>query len=116
MSNKKGISFERILELYQSGKNIAEIAEEVGCKICNVSNRLKKKGFTRPRDYTKTRYCRTNKLKVNLNFFKNILTEEQAYFLGIMFADGSVTPAKFYLKLKDEDVIVKFKEALNSES
>ena len=32
-----------------------------------------------------------------------------------MFSDGSVTAEKFYLKLKDKDVIIKFKKALNAE-
>ena len=37
-------------------------------------------------------------------------------FLGIMMSDGSVHKNGFYLKLKDEDVVVKFKNVLYSDS
>ena len=109
---KKGIDIETLVSLYNKGKTVTEIAEIVNCNISNVSRRLKKRGYTIVQDYSKMRTTRYNRIKVNTNFFKTIKTEEQAYFLGIMFSDGSVSKNQFYLKLKDEDVVVAFKKAL----
>ena len=109
---KKGIDINHIVSLYEEGKNSAEISEIVGCCPVNVTRRLKKAGINFKRDYSKRRYNRDNKTSIDVGFFKTIDTEEKAYFLGIMFSDGSVNRKQFYLKLKDEDVVVKFKEAL----
>lgn len=109
---KKGININQIISLYNEGKNALEIAEKLGCCTSNVTRRLKTIGINFKRDYSKTRYNRINKTAINLNFFKEIDTEEKAYFLGIMFSDGSISHNQFYLKLKDSDVIYKFKKAL----
>lgn len=109
---KKGIDINCIISLYNEGKNASEISEIVGCCPVNVTRRLKRAGINFKRDYFKTRYTRDNRTSIDVDFFKNIDTEEKAYFLGIMFSDGSVYKNQFYLKLNDEDVIVKFKEAL----
>lgn len=112
MGNKKGINIEDIISLYQEGKTPIQISEVYNCSPINISRRLKKAGFNVVRDSTKRRYTRLNRTEVDTSFFENIDTEEKAYFLGIMFSDGSVSRNQFYLKLKDEDVVVKFKEAL----
>ena len=114
MTNKLGIKIDDILKMYESGKTPAEIAEYFNCCLPNITRRLKKAGVPFQRNYFKDRRVRTNRHKVDTTFFKEIDTEEKAYFLGIMMADGSIGTNKtqFYLKLKDEDVVVKFKEAL----
>lgn len=109
---KKGIDINRIISLYKEGKNSAEISEIVGCCPTNITRRLKKVGITFKRDYSKARHRRDNRTPVDTDFFKSINTEEKAYFLGIMFSDGSVNRNQFYLKLKDEDVVIKFKSSL----
>lgn len=112
MSKKLGINIETIISLYNEGKTPTMIAETYGCTPSNISRRLKKVGINIVRDYTKTRYSRKGRHKIDINFFKKIDTEEKAYFLGIMFSDGSISQNQFYLKLKDEDVVTKFKKAL----
>ena len=109
---KKGIDINYIISLYKEGKNSAEISEIVGCCPINITRRLKKVGIKFKRDYSKVRHCRDNRTPIDINFFKTIDTEEKAYFLGIMFSDGSVGRNQFYLKLKDEDVVIKFKNSL----
>lgn len=109
---KKGISIDKIISLFNEGKTPAEISETLECCISNVTRRLKKAGLNVTRDYSKTRYNRIGRIPIDINFFKVIDTEEKAYFLGIMFSDGSVSKNQFYLKLKDEDVVLKFKNAL----
>lgn len=51
-------------------------------------------------------------------FFKTIDTEEKAYWLGFLYADGSVSKdlkaVTLELNIKDIDHIRKFKRAINS--
>ena len=113
---KKGIQKERILELYNKGLNITQIAEETGCDKTNISHRLKRLGIVLQRDYSKTRRSRINRLAVDENYFEYIDTEGKAYFLGIMYSDGSISQNQFYLKMKDEDVLQSFKQELQTEA
>ena len=40
---------------------------------------------------------------INQNYFKQINTEEKAYFLGLIYADGNVTGNIFQILLAEED-------------
>lgn len=54
---------------------------------------------------------RTRTFEINTSYFKNIDSEEKAYFLGFLFADGSVDKSsgiKISLKSWDEDILEKF--------
>lgn len=112
---KKGIDLQEIINLYNSGKTPTEIAEIYNCCTSNISRRLKKAGFEFKRDYSKTRYERRNRYKVNEGYFDEIDTADKAYFLGLMCSDGSVSHNQFYIKLTDEDVLQKFKIHLQYE-
>lgn len=110
---KKGIKLEEIIELYNNGVPPVQIAEKFNCCTVNITRRLKKAGINFIRDYSKMRLpTRINKHKVNESFFDFIDNEAKAYFLGLMFSDGSVSKNQFYLKLKDEDIILKFRDVL----
>lgn len=113
---KKGIKKEEILKLYNKGLNIAQIAEQLGCDKSNISHRLKRIGIRFKRDYSKVRRSRINRYEVDTDFFENIDTEAKAYFLGLMYSDGSVSENQFYIKLKDEDILQKFKKELQTEA
>ena len=115
MGKKLGIKIEHLISLYNQGYSPVQIAEKYECNVSNITKRLKKSGINFKRDYSKTRYSRKGRYRININFFKTIDSEIKAYFLGLMYSDGSVTKNQFYLKLKDEDVVVKFKEALECE-
>lgn len=116
MTNKKGINIESIINLYNEGKSPTEISELLHCTLSNITRRLKKSGIEFSRDYNKTRFTRIGRHSLNTSFFKEINTEEQAYFLGLMYADGSVSNNGFYLKLKDSDIIEKFQKVLGTDS
>lgn len=116
MTNKKSISLQTLVDLYNNGKSASEIAEVVGRTLSNVTRRLKKYGINYNRDSSKVRHSRTGRKNVNIDFFKAIDSPCKAYFLGIMCSDGSVSRNVFYLKLKDSDVVYKFKEALNCDN
>ena len=113
---KKGIKLEEILELYNQGLPPVQIAEHFGCCTVNITRRLKKSGIPFVRDYSTVRRSRLGRYNINEDYFENINTEGKAYFLGLMYSDGSVSKNQFYIKLKDEDVIQQFKQELKTEA
>lgn len=114
MSKKKNIKLEDILSLYNQGLPPIQIGEQLNCGCTNIVKRLRKAGINFKRDYSKVRYSRKGRHTLDINFFRTIDTEAKAYFLGLMYSDGSVSDNQCYLKLKDEDIIQKYKEAINS--
>lgn len=104
---------EEICELFLSGLTPQEIQAKIGAPYHQpIYSLLKKRGiyFKRP-----TRYSR--KYYMNEDFFEVIDTEEKAYFLGFIAADGWVDPLMQRVRLqihsKDSDVLHKLASATN---
>lgn len=119
MSNKKGIKIEDIISLYNNGSSVIEIAETFGCSISNISSRLKKQGIEYKPDRAKYRlrarcHC-PNRHQLNENYFENIDSEDKAYFLGLMYADGSVTDTIVYIKITDDEILDKFNACIEGD-
>jgi len=88
-----------MVDLYQSGnssKTIAILFDSSPALVCKL---LKNFGV-------KLRPSRENKRKfpINFDYMKNITTEEQAYFLGFMYADGNVHKGKISFKITVKDI------------
>ena len=103
-----------IISYYLSGKQQREIAEILNCAQTSVSNVLLKSGI-------KTRVGKNIiYIDVNTSFFKKINSEESAYFLGLLYADGNVSKniACVSLKLKsnDQSIIEKFRDIMSPSS
>jgi intein-encoded DNA endonuclease-like protein len=111
---KKGIKIEKIVDLHNQGLSPIEISEKLNCSISNISRRLTKLGV-KPLKKNNKNWRRTNRYKVNLNYFDSIDTSEKAYILGLLYADGSVCKDGFYLKMKDEELLLKVKEEMKAE-
>lgn len=107
------------IKLRKDGLSYAKIAKELGKSKQTVSYYLKEEGYGPNEKYIRTNQKQPNKKYVNENYFETIDTEEKAYWLGFMYADGCVNSSRdsIELSLKEEDYehIVKFKNALNSE-
>ncbi len=104
------ITKQQIKELYLNGSTITQIAEIAKCNPSNIHTHLKRmeikiRGFSEYRKYS-----------INKDFFKVIDTEEKAYILGFLYADGynQVTKKQVRLTLqrRDEDVLKKINKAL----
>ena len=95
---KKNIKLEKIVELYNNYNNIGIVAEKLNCCTANISKRLKKARINVTRDYSKRRESSREKLYVEESYFKSIDTDDKAYFLGLMYADGN--DSNLYLKRK----------------
>lgn len=74
----------QVKDLYLEGKTVIEIEKIVNKSKATVISWLRQLGvYDRNRDYVKFKYT-------NLDFFHNIDTEEKAYWLGFIYADGCV--------------------------
>ena len=112
--NQKDI--QKITEFYISGKTIQQIAKEMGVKEGTVNYWLRKKGITRPNG--KIPNC-------NQSYFENIDTPQKAYFLGLLYADGSILIGKtknrknkytirLELKSQDKYILEIFRKEIGS--
>ena len=105
---------EQIKNLYLSGLNCREISENFGFKRSSVNRVIKLAGIARSARESQLKY------HFNENVFDNIDTEEKAYWLGFLYADGCVETVdkKHHLVLalakKDRQHIEKFNNFLQS--
>lgn len=73
---------EEAIKLYNEKVPVWKIAKDFGCSIAPLYRLLKKTGST------KAFGVNIRKYEVNHDYFENIDSEDKAYFLGFMFADG----------------------------
>lgn len=102
---------EEITKLYQEGKTAKEISSLLGFKYHQpVYNYFKKMGWRRTGKTGKRIY------KVNEDFFKCINTEEKAYILGFICADGHIEKDRLNItvSIKDRDILEKIRYAMHS--
>lgn len=93
LSEEKRIRNNKIVELYQGGLPMSAVAKEL--KVCpgTVAKVLKAFGIkARPQHQPGHSRGRTKNRKYHfdLNYFEKIDTEEKAYWLGFLYADGYV--------------------------
>lgn len=107
-----------ICEMYLTGKyNKKFIAEKYGCCIGTVINILKRHNVK----IVPHRVSHFSDMELRDDFFEEIDSEEKAYFLGFMFADGYVYKGSKNAKavgleihIRDIELIHKLKELLNT--
>lgn len=95
-------------EYVTSRKSTYTIAKELGISDVTVGYYLKKNNIQ----------VSNQKYKFDEHYFEKIDTENKAYFLGLIYADGCVYPLKnsLAIKLTEEDsyILKKLKEEVNS--
>jgi hypothetical protein len=98
-----------IIERYENGEKIMDIAKSIKRSKSGVTNVLVEAKIPRRSKDTERR-----KHFFNFDFFKEINTEEKAYFLGLLYADGYISPngnqTSISLQEEDVDILEKFKE------
>lgn len=111
MGNRIDINYDLIIEKYNELKNLKKVAKSFGVSLRPIKRILKENNV----ELTNRRY------NVNHSYFKVIDTEEKAYWLGFLYADGCVrrtkTGSQLILKLsiKDENHLKLFKSNIESE-
>lgn len=92
------------VKLYENGFTLTEISKKLNVSIATISMALKKNGFKV--------INKQNMTKFNENIFDEIDSEEKAYWLGFIYADGYVSKNRntfeLSLALKDLDHLRKF--------
>lgn len=102
---------EEITKLYQEGRTAKEISSLLGFKYHQpVYNYFKKMGWERAGKTGKRIYA------VNEDFFKCINTEEKAYTLGFICADGHIERDRLNItvSIKDKNILEKIRCAMHS--
>lgn len=113
----KDEQIQQIIEDYQNGKSMRQIERDYNVARQSVAKYLEEKQIKT----TKGNHYR--KYKHQYDYFENIDTEEKAYWLGFMFADGYIVDYskkygedKFGITLhsKDKKTLEQFKKSIQS--
>lgn len=100
-----------IIKMYNDGTSSVKIQEKTGVNPTTILDIVKRNGFpTRTTKQTSKRYT------FNEKFFERIDTEEKAYWLGFILADGCLSRGKdVILALKESDYkhLDKFLKVIN---
>lgn len=129
MPAKYDESFREELDLLASQFSDSEIAQIIGLnrsnvhllrKRLNVPSYSARTGFKKDPSTGASAKSFSQKIAFNRQFFKHIDSEEKAYFLGIMMADGCVRTtlacASLEVKRQDEILLVNFCKSLDLSS
>ena len=98
-------TIQKIIELHKSGKGVTEIGRLLKLDRSAISRHLKKRGYD------------TSRNPLIKNIFHTIDTEEKAYWLGFLYADGYISKhnqIEVGLSLKDEEHLYKLKKFVNT--
>ena len=118
------ISDEQIKEMYLSGSSMREIAEvaQDNIGLMAIRRKLQELGVDTTRNmkrYSQKFSDAFRKYKLDETVFDCIDTEEKAYWLGFLFADGynneAGTAISLRLQEEDEEILEKFKEFLKTD-
>lgn len=121
---------ELIFDLYyHKGYSISDIRTELKCKESTLSNYLRENNFSK-RDRNMLRNAdkyKNRKHFFNEHFFDEINTEDKAYWLGFLYADGNVSFGKgknggtkggtveLTLKESDKNHLKSFLKSINAD-
>lgn len=100
-----------IVNLYNNGSTIKEISKIFNFGERRVSNILKKYDVTILKSYE-----RPSKYTLDENYFDEINTQDKAYLLGLLYADGTNRGNCFEISLqeRDKDILDKMNNAIGS--
>ncbi len=101
---------DKMIESYLSGNSAKESAGLFGYSTVTCFNELNRRNI-KPHG----RINDNRKYNVNQKFFDKIDTEEKAYWLGFITADGYVTKKHLCLDIKDKEHLIKFAHNIQSE-
>lgn len=105
MRKLKEITLEEELDILQkrkSGIKRKDIIEEYGISERHYKNIILKNGGELNK--------RINKYSFNEDYFEKIDTEDKAYFLGFIVADGSVNGVRLNISQKEPDILYEFEK------
>lgn len=107
---KRILTTQQVIEAYSFYINqhisTFEIASMFNCTASTIQREFKKSGFPiRDASHAKQKYV------INENIFDSIDSEEKAYWLGFLYADGNVSETnrvRLSLAEEDKEIVIKF--------
>ncbi len=107
------ITKEEIIRLYtKEKKTLKQISKIAECHLSNIYGHLNRAGIKR-----RTLSEAGKKYNLNENYFNKVDSEEKAYILGFLYADGYNQVSKNQIRLtlnkKDVDILDKINKCLN---
>lgn len=121
-NNHKKERDNKIIELYVNGKSMREVAKAANLSVSTIKNVLDKYKIEKRPMHHKGHSLGTSKNRkhnFDLNYFENIDTEEKAYWLGFLYADGYVSYSGLIslgLSKQDELHLNKLKKCVKADS
>ena len=114
MSNKLNTEqIAQIIERYKKGESAKVISKDFGITPPSIYGLLKRRKIER-RTYSES----SRRYTLNETYFDNINTEEKAYFLGFLYADGYNNETRGVVELscseKDKEILEKFSKLVDS--
>ena len=105
--------------LYKQNISFTQIGKILKVDRKKVSYYLQKKGYKPNHKYmSKTKVIEKTKKEIDENIFEKIDTEEKAYWLGFLYADGCVSEIRNSVELslqeQDYEHLIKYKNFLKS--
>ena len=104
-----------VSSMYTGGSSTTKICSSLGMSMSTVRDMLRRNGVNlRPKKEVDI----LRAAPVDHNFFNSIVTEANAWCLGIMFSDGNVSSERdlMSITMADLDVLEKFKSSIQSQS
>lgn len=86
---------------YKDNMTLKQIADIYNVKLETIRQQMIKSGI-----YTKKAYCAYSNPDLVENYFETIDTQNKAYFLGYIAADGNVSGTQLRLELNKKDKII----------
>lgn len=95
---------EDIISRYLNGESTESIAKSYNCYGSTIANYLHEWDI----ELRKERY--NNLYNIDIEYFNNINTEEKAYWIGFLLADGHISPRGIMMAVQknDIDILEKF--------
>lgn len=99
----------QIIKSYKEGSKIIDISKEFKTRPEKISKLIKDHGIS-----VSSKNCYRVNYSLNHDYFDTIDTEEKAYFLGFLFADGGVAENSntISLSINDVEILNKFAEEI----
>lgn len=106
---------DEIALLYEQGLSLAKISNKLSIEYQALKKLFKDNNIKIRKGYDYSR-----KYNLNETFFDKIDSEEKAYMLGFIYADGNnlfkINRISVQLAKKDEDILIKFSKLLYNEN
>lgn len=95
------INIEQVIELNRQGLSQKEIAKQIGCRYQDIQRAIKYNNISLV-------WKRKQKIKKDIDFFKNIDSEIKAYLLGFFYADGNIDKSlgRISICIQEDDVYI----------